>query len=229
MKRLIISYLNLSVKFKFTLLYFIILVEKIDMKKVKHSVFEDIYAFIIGILFIVIGISILKVSNIITGGVAGIALLLSYHSNLGVGLIFSLVNLPFFIMSYFAIGFQFMMKSIVTSICISLTLSFAPHIFTIDIHSYFFGAFMGGTLIGMGALALTRHSFGIGGTGILTIYLNKKYGINVGTSQLMIDGLVMFCALFQFSTVQVMWSAVSTIFMGGMLLVWHKPSLYYGE
>lgn len=199
------------------------------MNRVKHSAFQDIYAFLIGIIFIVIGISILKACNIITGGVAGIALLLSYHSNLNVGLIFSLVNAPFFILSYFALGLQFMLKSILTSICISLTLSIAPDIFNITIHSYFFGAIMGGTLVGMGALALTRHQFGMGGTGILTIVLYKKYGIPVGRSQLTVDAVIMCCSLFQFSYSQVMWSTMSAVFMSAMLLVWHRPELYYGE
>lgn len=199
------------------------------MNRVKHSAFQDVYAFLIGILFIVIGISILKSCNIITGGVAGIALLLSYHSQFNVGLIFSLVNAPFFIMSYFVLGLQFMLKSILTSICISLTLSVAPHIFTITIHSYFFGAMMGGTLVGMGALALIRHQFGMGGTGILTMVIYKKYGINIGRSQLTIDGLIMLVSLLQFSYVQVFWSAISAVFMSAMLVVWHKPELYYGE
>lgn len=43
-----------------------------------HSLAEDGYAIAIGCAFIAMGLMLLKAANLVTGGMAGIALLLSY-------------------------------------------------------------------------------------------------------------------------------------------------------
>ncbi|KAK0329178.1 hypothetical protein LTR94_037854, partial [Friedmanniomyces endolithicus] len=47
----------------------------------------------------------------------------------------------------------------------------------------------------MGILAMARHGAGVGGTGIVTLWLQKKHGINAGRTQVMIDGVILLLAL----------------------------------
>ncbi len=59
-----------------------------------------------------------------------------------------------------------------------------------------FAALMGGTLMGMGVLALFRHRSGVGGVNILALYLQDAYGIRAGWFQLGLDILIMLVSLF---------------------------------
>ena len=51
-----------------------------------------------------LGICFLKSAGLVTGGVAGIALLVSYLVPLPVGVLFTLINIPFFLFAYPAHG-----------------------------------------------------------------------------------------------------------------------------
>ncbi len=90
-----------------------------DTIGVPHSVLEDIYAMVIGMAFVVVGLVLLKAAGLVTGGVAGIALLASYVFPLPVGTIFTLVNIPFFLFAYVTMGPRFALKSTVASVGIS--------------------------------------------------------------------------------------------------------------
>lgn len=59
---------------------------------------------IVGMAFVVTGLVLLKAAGLVTGGIAGIALLAASIFPLPVGLIFTLVNIPFFIFAYFVMG-----------------------------------------------------------------------------------------------------------------------------
>jgi hypothetical protein len=44
----------------------------------RHSPAEDIYALVVGCVLVVLGLVLLRAAGLVTGGVAGIALLVSY-------------------------------------------------------------------------------------------------------------------------------------------------------
>ena len=87
---------------------------------VKHTVLEDAYAFAIGCSFIALGIVMLHTAGLTTGGVAGIALLVSYVAPLPVGLLFILINIPFFLFAWPAMGKRFMIKTVIVNLAIEL-------------------------------------------------------------------------------------------------------------
>jgi uncharacterized membrane-anchored protein YitT (DUF2179 family) len=87
----------------------------------------------------------------------------------------------------------------------------------------------GGTFCGMGILALARHGAGVGGTGIVTLWLQKKYGINAGRTQVMIDGVILLAALSVVAPERVSWSALSALAMSSMVMVWHRAGRYFGS
>lgn len=146
-----------------------------DTIGVPHSVLEDIYAMIIGMAFVVVGLVLLKAAGLVTGGVAGIALLASYIFPLPVGTIFTLVNIPFFLFAYFTMGPGFALKSTIASFGITFALAAMPQTLHVAFVNPLFAAFVGGTLCGMGILALARHGAGVGGTGIVTLWLQRRH------------------------------------------------------
>jgi uncharacterized membrane-anchored protein YitT (DUF2179 family) len=193
-----------------------------------HSLTEDIYALVIGLLFIAIGLLLLKTAGLVTGGIAGIALLTSYVVPLQVGIIFTLVNVPFFIFAYFAMGWRFTLKTITVNLGVTSLMTLMPQALHIDFIHPAFAALAGGTLCGMGILALARHGAGVGGTGVITLWLQKKHGINAGRTQLIIDTVILLLAMSVIAPNRLAWSALSAFSMSAMVIAWHRPGRYIG-
>lgn len=193
-----------------------------------HSPAEDAYAIFIGCTLVVTGLVFLQSGGLVTGGVAGLALLLSYRLHVAPGALFMLLNLPFFLLAARRMGRPFLVKTLAVSIGVALLSSFARRAFRIvDIHPGA-AAIVGGTLIGMGTLAVARHAAGVGGIGILVLWLNKHRGWNAGRTQLAIDaGIIALSALV--SPIWLIgWSALSALAISGVLIISHRPGRYTG-
>lgn len=194
-----------------------------------HSLFDDVYGIAVGILFVVMGVLLLQAAGLITGGVAGISLLVSYTTDLSVGVLFMLINLPFFLFGYLFMGARFTIKSLIGSVAIMLLLKLMPGGLVIGHIHPMVAALGGGTFCGMGILALARHGAGVGGTGIVTLWLQKKYGINAGRTQVAIDAVILLAALSIVQPDLVGWSSLSAIAMSSMVMAWHRPGRYFGN
>lgn len=195
---------------------------------VPHSRVEDVYALIVGCILLTLGLVFLKAAGLVTGGIAGIALLVSYLVPLPPGLLFTLINIPFFLFAYKALGPAFMWKTVAVnagiaglSVAMNLGLDIA-HI------SPAFAALVGGTVIGMGILSLARHGAGVGGTGVLTLWLYKRHGINAGVTQIAMDVVILLASLSVIEPIRLAWSAVSAAAISGILVAWHRPGRYTG-
>ena len=196
---------------------------------VRHTWLEDVYAFAIGCSFIVLGIVLLKSVGLVTGGVAGIALLASYIVKLPVGVLFILINIPFFVFAYPVMGVRFTIKTVAVNLAIMGLAQVAPLAFHLSNVNPIFAALFGGTIIGMGILSLARHGAGAGGTGVLALYLQKRRGINAGITQLCCDALIMTASILILNWHQLLFSVISAAAMSGVLVGFHKPERYIGR
>ena len=195
---------------------------------VPHNRIEDFYALVVGCILLTLGLVFLKAAGLVTGGVAGVALLVSYLVPLPPGLLFTLINIPFFLFAYRTMGAEFMWKTIAVNAGIA-ALSVAMNLgLQIEHISPLFAAFVGGTVIGMGILSLARHGAGVGGTGVLTLWLYKRYGINAGISQIGFDLVILLASLSVISPIYLLWSAASALAISGILIAWHRPGRYTG-
>ena len=194
----------------------------------SHSAFDDLYGLSLGVIFIALGLNLLKLSGFITGGIAGMALLVSYWLPLSIGLLFIVVNIPFLIFAYFSMGKAFALKTVFVNVVLGLSTHFLPYFIHIDYLHPVFAALFGGTIIGLGILCLARHNASVGGTGALTLWIQKKYRINAGKSQMAMDVGVFLLALTCLDASIVLLSAVSAIATNAMLIIWHKPGRYQG-
>ncbi|UUE10062.1 YitT family protein [Dickeya zeae] len=193
-----------------------------------HTLKDDVYGLVLGVMFIAIGLNLLKLSGMITGGIAGIALLLSYVVPLSIGVLFILTNIPFMIFCYFSMGRAFTLKTLIVNIALSLATQAVPRLLTINYVHPLFSALVGGTFLGMGILSLARHNASVGGTGVVTLWLYKRFNINAGKSQMLLDMLVFAISLFTMPIPLLLWSALSALAMNAMLMNWHKPGRYRG-
>lgn len=195
-----------------------------------HSLFEDGYALVTGCAFLVLGLIFLKSAGLVTGGIAGLALLVSYLVPVSPGVLFTLFNVPFFILAGRVMGRAAMIKAVVANLLISILALLAPLAFRVDQVNSLFAALLGGTIIGAGILLLSRHGVGVGGLGILALALQKSRGWNAGRTQLAGDALILAAALplLGLGPKQFAMSLLSAIAAAGVLIVFHKPGRYTG-
>ncbi|KQM40846.1 hypothetical protein ASE59_00455 [Sphingomonas sp. Leaf10] len=195
---------------------------------VPHSRSEDVYAIVVGCVMIALGLALLRAAGLVTGGIAGVALLVSYLIPLPTGVLFTLINIPFFLFAKRAMGTRFMLRTIAVNAGIALFSTMARYGFRIvEVHPAF-AAIAGGTVIGMGILALARHDAGVGGTGVVTLWLQRTRGWNAGRTQIAIDLGILAASFAVVAPVQVAWSAFSAAAISGILIAWHRPGRYTG-
>ena len=202
----------------------------VPIAPVRHSKFEDAYALLTGSSFVVLGLIWLKAAGLVTGGIAGLALLVSYLVPMPPGLLFALLNIPFFLMAWKALGRASMIKAIAANLVISVLAVLAPFAFRLEAMNPIAAALFGGTVIGAGILLLARHQVGVGGIGILALALQKSRGWNAGRTQLIGDALIIFAALpiLGMGAGQFGMSILSAVAVAAVLIVFHKPGRYTG-
>ncbi len=193
-----------------------------------HSWFDDIHALIAGSLFVALGMTMFGHAGLLTGGVAGVAFLASYASGLPLGLLFFLLSLPFFVLSWVRLGPAFTFKSFGAVVLVSACTTLAPKVVRFELLNPWVASVLGGFLIGFGLLALLRHQASVGGVNILAQWLQQAKGFSAGKVQMSVDLVVVLAALWALPPLQVAQSVVGAIAIGAILALNHKPGRYLG-
>lgn len=76
-----------------------------------HSVAEDVQGMVLATLVASLGLAIFAKGGLMIGGMAGVAFLLHYALHWNFGLVFVLVNLPFYWLSVRRMGWEFTLKT----------------------------------------------------------------------------------------------------------------------
>lgn len=202
----------------------------VTIAPVRHSHLEDAYAILTGASLVAFGLICLKSAGLVTGGIAGLALLTSYFIALPPGVLFTLLNIPFFMLAGHAMGRAATIKAIVANLVISAFSLAAPLAFQLEEVNGLFAALFGGTVIGAGILLLARHHVGVGGLGILALTLQKSRGWNAGRTQLIGDALILSASVPMLQPGPRLFaiSIVSAVAVSAVLIVFHKPGRYTG-
>ncbi|QHJ12244.1 hypothetical protein FX988_02495 [Paraglaciecola mesophila] len=199
------------------------------MHSSTHRFYEDVLAILSGTVFVGLGLAIFKTLGLLIGGTAGIALLLSQFVPIKFGLLFFLVNLPFYYIALKQLGWRFTLNTFVTISLVSVLVENMHLFISLSDIQPVFGAVVGGMLIGMGMLILFRHKSSLGGLGILAFYLQGSRGIRAGTFQLVVDSLIVVGALFVMNPILLAISLAGMVTTNVILAVNHKPGRYHSN
>jgi len=172
------------------------------------------YAFIIsGAIFLSLGVVGFFVPNeILTGGTAGLSLLLHYITSYSVGLIMIGVNIPLLIVGGKYLGKMFAIRTVITILLISLFIDFFAQVLLVQpfIIDTILASIFGGISIGIGLALVIKGNSSAGGSTIVARIVSSKSEIKPGQVILVIDSLIIFSSLFVFDdTAKVLWSIVS--------------------
>ncbi|MEM9974907.1 MAG: YitT family protein [Pseudomonadota bacterium] len=198
-------------------------------KRLEHRLYEDAMAFVLGTSICALGVQFLTHNGLITGQTAGLGVLLSYITPLSFGLVFFLVNLPFYILAWLRMGPRFTIKSFVAVGMVSAFSELIPEAFQIATLDPALGAALSGAMIGLGLIVLFRHGASLGGVGVLALYLQDRIGFQAGWTQLIFDALLFAAAIFILDPVLVVYSLAGSIVVNLIIAVNHRKDRYIGR
>lgn len=124
------------------------------------------------------------------GGAGGIALLLYYTLKLPIGLMTFILNIPLFVLGWREINKHFVFKTIWGLAIFSIFLDLFKGIQPVAINDIFLGALYGGVISGISSSIVFHFGGSLGGTGIVSKVIQRKYGVPMGTSALAINGVI---------------------------------------
>lgn len=198
------------------------------LQATPHSRLEDVQGVLTGCLFVALSIIMFRESRLLLGGTTGLAFLLHYLGGWRLGPVLFLINLPFYVFAYRALGREFALKTFCAVGVLSLYTEVLPGLIAFSRLDPVFAAIMAGLLAGIGILILIRHGASLGGLGVLAIYLQKTRGWRAGTVQMLGDCVILSLGLLVVSAGQVALSVLAAGALNLVIAVNHRPGRYFG-
>ncbi|MFW2544530.1 YitT family protein [Primorskyibacter sp. 2E107] len=192
----------------------------------SHTPWEDVQGILIGATLVALSIQFLRASELITGQIAGLALIVSYPTGWPFGAVFFVLNLPFYVLAVRQLGWQFAIKNFVAVALMSSIAESLPLVLTVQPVHPILGASLFGLLAGVGLLSLFRHGASLGGVGIVALWLQDQRGIAAGNTQLAFDLCVFVGALFLFDWLTVAWSLLGAVILNVIITINHRRDRY---
>ncbi len=153
----------------------------------------------IGCLLYVIAMNAIMVPNrILSGGLGGIALILTYRMPcLDLGLTYLLLNLPLLVVGGLAFKRSFLIYTVFGICFFSWAASFVT-LPPLGIHHPFWAATMTAVICGIGNGFVLRSAGSAGGLDVIAIYFNRRLGVRTGTCASFMNAAVIVLGAFLF-------------------------------
>lgn len=194
----------------------------------RHSAVEDVLGLLTGAVVASLGLFLLKTSAAVTGGTAGLALLLSYIAPIPFGAMFFAVNLPFFALALWKKGWSFTLRTALAVATVSIMSALYPSLLDIRALDPVFGVIAGNLLAGVGLLILFRHKASLGGFNILALVIQDRFGWRAGYVQMALDVTIVLVALAVVPPLNVLLSVVGAVVLNLVVAFNHRPGRYLG-
>lgn len=167
---------------------------------------ERIAIFIWGVFTYATAFSIFfSPQNIVTGGTAGLSLLVDNFLKIDTSIFVFIVSFTLLVIGYFLLGKENTVKTIFGVILLPIFLEFTSIfqiMFHLEISSLFLTIFFGGIVMGLGNGMIIRSGFSVGGFQTIYQIFYKYFGISIGKSTLLVNGILVFFSgiIFGFSS-----------------------------
>jgi uncharacterized membrane-anchored protein YitT (DUF2179 family) len=156
-------------------------------------------------------------AHLASGGVAGLAQIINYHTHFPIGIMVILGNIPLFVLGWrYLGGFRFALRTIFAVVVFSVFVDALAWILpanglTRDLN---LNALYGGVISGIGYGLVYRGKGTSGGSDILGRILNHWKGISISQSYLLTDAGIMLLAGLSFSWENALYAIVSLYISG---------------
>ncbi len=200
-----------------------------EEKTQEHGIVEDALGLLTGTFLVSMGLHLLHAAHAVTGGTAGLSLLLGYATAWPFWLLFLVINAPFALLAVWRRGWDFTVR---TLICIGAVSGWAlvhDALFPVAWIEPWYGTLAGNLLAGVGVLILFRHRASVGGINIIGLEIQDRTGFRAGWTMMIFDVLIVLSALLVVPWTNVLMSAVGAVLLNLVLALNHRPGRYLGH
>lgn len=201
----------------------------VDAPTLLHRPIEDALALLIGTFVVSLGLHLLHTAHAVTGGTAGLALLLSYATGAPLGVLYLAITLPFLIIAWRMKGWRFTLRTLVAIALVSAFTGVHPLLLTNAPLTGAYGVLAGNLLAGLGMLVIFRHGGSLGGFNTIALIAQERFGVKAGLVQAGLDCVVIAVSLAVVPPLTVALSAVGAMLLGVVLGLNHRPDRYLGR
>lgn len=166
-------------------------IEVPDKKKQREIIKKLFFVFLGNLLCAIAFNGFFIPSNLLSGGVGGLAILTQYLTDISSGIVVFIINIPLFILGFKKIDREFLFYAFISMFTLSFLLTVTRDIgvyFTID--DILLSAIFGGIFNGIGMGLMFRNRTCQGGLDIVAIILKNKYNINIGTGLMAVNTVI---------------------------------------
>ncbi|MER2191618.1 MAG: YitT family protein [Solibacillus sp.] len=164
---------------------------------VKDTIMEYLFV-IVGAAIIAFGFNVFLFPNqVASGGVSGISTILYGLFGWNAGLVQYAFNIPLFIAGLLILGKKFGIKSLVGTLALPFFVILTGGVDAWTMNPLL-GAIFGGITVGFGVGLVFKGNASTGGTDLLAQIITKYTGLTLGTSVLLIDGVIAVSAAIVF-------------------------------
>lgn len=167
----------------------------------------------VGSIVYIIGMNSIQVPNgFLSGGILGISILIHYlFSQIEIGWVYFLLNIPLIILGWSHISRRFMIYSLFGMTFFSLAAN-TIHLPVPDVKDPMLAAISAGVLCGIGWGLILRSVGSTGGLDILSIYLNRNFGFRIGSISFVSNISILLAGAY-FYDVQVLLYSIVFLFV----------------
>jgi len=192
----------------------------------SHTALDDAQGLAFGAIMCAFGVLILTGAGLVTGQTAGLAVLISYMTGYSFGVVFFLINLPFYALAWFRLGPSFTFKTFACVLAISAVSLVIGDLVVVLPANPAVAAVLFGMIAGAGLLAIFRHRASLGGVGIVAYDLQERLGWRAGWVQLGFDLVLFAVALLVLPANLVLWSLLGAAVLNAIIGINHRGDRY---
>ncbi len=195
---------------------------RIPSKTVILSATQRWVRMLLGIVIGAFGYAVFQVPhNISAGGIGSISIIINHYTGHDVGLVFWLINIPMITLGFFLLGrWPFVAKTLIGSSIFSALVSFflaylpstgmvwpmTDNLLLSTIYGGVVGGISGGLIYGAGG--------SLGGSGVLSLVMQKRTGIPISSAYLINDSLIIAALGFVFGWENAMYGMMMLVLNG---------------
>ena len=192
---------------------------RVEKTIIAHKFFfYNIGLISLGSIIYVYGLNgILVPQGLLNGGIVGISILLHYLMPMAsIGSIYLLLNIPLVFLGWMHVSRRFMLYTLY-GICFfsATTLIFKPNPLTIG--DPILAALLAGVFCGTGGGIILRSMGSAGGLDILSVYLNRKLGLRIGSISFVSNAMILIAGAFLYDVERSLYSIIF-LYTGGRVM-----------
>ncbi|CAH1215980.1 hypothetical protein PAECIP111892_04217 [Paenibacillus auburnensis] len=180
-----------------------------SVRTARLKMAQRIVMMVLGAAMMSVALEIFLVPNeLIDGGITGISIMLSHIFNIPLGILLTLLNLPFLVIGYKQIGKTFALSTLFAVILMSIGTQLLHPVKPITVEPLLAAVF-GGVILGVGVGLVVRYGGSLDGTEIVAILIAKKLPFSVGEVVMFFNFFILSVAGFVFGWNNAMFSLIA--------------------